>query len=172
MILLIRGRGCTGLDPVTNKVIEAFFYSLSGNIYNDIAGTQFTGTYYAPKGFIRLNGDNIDITGSVISKDIKTQPGNTTIKYDRDSEANKMFNTVLPRPTLYDDVYDAAKGYLDKLADDILAKNFKSPVRVGILTYDSTANSSNYSNSLFYSGLIDINRPVDGVFSEVNMLKM
>lgn len=170
--ITIQGAGVsTGIDPVTNKKNEAFFYSLSGNIYSDIAGTQFTGTYYAPKGFIRLNGDNIDITGSVISKDIKTQPGNTTIKYDRDSEANKMFNTVLPRPTLYDDVYDAAKGYLVKLADDILAKNFKSPVRVGILTYDSTANSSNYSNSLFYSGLIDINRPVDGVFSEVNMFK-
>jgi len=170
--ITIQGAGVsTGIDPVTNKKNEAFFYSLSGNIYNDIAGTQFTGTYYAPKGFIRLNGDNIDITGSVISKDIKTQPGNTTIKYDRDSEANKMFKTILPRPTLYDIVYDAAKGYLDKLADDILAKNFKSPVRVGILTYDSTANSSNYSNSLFYSGLIDINRPVDGVFSEVNMFK-
>lgn len=170
--ITIQGAGVsTGIDPVTNKKNEAFFYSLSGNIYNDIAGTQFTGTYYAPKGFIRLNGDNIDITGSVISKDIKTQPGNTTIKYDRDSEANKMFGTVLLRPTLYDNVYDAAKGYLDKLADDILAKNFKSPVRVGILTYDSTANSSNYSNSSFYSGLIDINRPVDGVFSEVNKFK-
>lgn len=170
--IVIQGAGVsTGIDPVTNKVNEAFFYSLSGNILNDIAGTQFTGTYYAPEGNIRLNGNDIDIIGSVISKDIIAQPMTTSIKYDRDSEANKMFKTILPKPTLYDNVYNAAKGYLDKLADDILAKNFKAPVRVGILTYDSTANSSNYSNSLFYSGLIDINRPVDGVFSEVNMFK-
>lgn len=163
--IIIQGTGVsTGIDPVTKKENEAFFYSLHGNIYNDIAGTAFTGTYYAPEGFIRLHGDKVDIKGSVLSKDIILEPSNSTVKYDKDSEGNKMFKTILPKPTLYDKVYDAAKSYLGKLADDIEAKNFKAPVRIGILTYDSTANSNNYNNIRFYNGLVNINKRVNGTF--------
>jgi hypothetical protein len=157
----------SGTNATTGKNAEAFFYSLNGNIYNDMGMTGFVGTFYAPKGLVRLNGNGNEITGSVLAKDIIIQNGNNTVRYDADSETNKMFNTIA-KPTVYEQVYTIATEYIDKLVADIIDKKYKAPVKVGIITYDSTANGSNYSNNKFYDGgLVDINgyNSVNGSFN-------
>jgi hypothetical protein len=61
----------------------------------------------------------------------------------------------------YNAVFDQVNTFLERIKEDIENKKYAAPVKIGILTYDSTANDGNYTNNRFYdSGVpkfIDIN---------------
>jgi hypothetical protein len=151
-----------GGDVMTSSSNEAFFYSAEGNIRDTADAASFTGTLYAPNGKVTLQGGDVNITGSILANQIEMTQSNNSITYNKNSEANKVFEQVHPKPTYYDQLYEGAKAFIKGLVDDIKSKNnYNVPVKVGILTYDSTANNDNYTNYMFYDEkgpkLLDIN---------------
>ncbi|MDP4181245.1 MAG: hypothetical protein Q8942_09155 [Bacillota bacterium] len=157
--------GGSGLQ--TSEFDEAFLYSATGNINAQTNASKVYGTMYAPRGTISTQGQAVTIKGSVLAKNIVMNQAGNSIIYNENSRTNDLFNDAYPKPTYYDQIITGAKNFLDSLKNNI---KDKTSIKIGILSYDSTANNSNYTNKYFYdiNGnpiLYKINKP-DGSFDD------
>jgi len=122
-----------GQNVKTNSVTgaDAMIYSRNGDIIFDISNTKYYGIVYAPSGIAELNGDNVQIFGSVSAKKLGSTPNRFTVTYT-EGEAKKY---IKPDPPLT--YFDLAKKEVIAYIESI---DSADPVNINVLTYDHEAS--------------------------------
>lgn len=150
---------------------QAFIYSETGNIsnYTGQIGTTtdswFYGIMCAPQGTINLQGNSINIRGSIIADNLTSLPRYLTVEYKKIEIP--VVEGIAEPPTLFDTAVKTAKDIISRYKIDSIKKSVLDQkgntvyAKVGILKYNSTANEDGMNNI----GLYDLNKynDADGI---------